>query len=58
MTKLRFDVMCQGPNADKADEHEDRARFHAMMAKFYRLPQKEQRVFMAMLEAVVDEEER
>jgi len=52
MSRLWFEEMCEGPNEDRAQEHDERARFHAMMAKFYRLDRTHQRAFIASFNAI------
>ena len=48
----RFASMCEGPNEDRVREHDERARFHALMAKFYRLDEREQLAVMCVFDAL------
>ena len=45
--RLRYEPLCKGPNKDLA-------RYHKIMAIFYRLPIRYQRAFMAMIEELAN----
>ena len=49
--------MCQGPNEDRAREHQERADYHKMMAGFYSLRRPQQIAFMAFVTALKQENE-
>lgn len=50
-----YSLMCKGANPERAKHHQDLADYHQMMAKFYRLDEHSQRIFMAAFEAMCDD---
>lgn len=53
--RLEFKALCKGPNEERARECVERARYYDMMAKFHRLSQRQQRVFMAAFQAMLEQ---
>lgn len=48
----KFAHMCKGPNDDMAAAHQEKADYHAMMARFYRLDRERQIAVMAYFDAL------
>lgn len=48
--------MAQGPKPEHAAQCKDKAEFYSLLAKFYLLSAKKQRVFLAMFDALLEED--
>lgn len=46
---------CKGPNEERARHYEEQAEWASMMAGFYRMEAKAQRIFVAAFEQAVKE---